>query len=129
MASRLAHPPLSQSEQFQTIQAREESLDKLLIAFITTGLLFMVFRGTFLGVWNLLQISGRESDTSISPAWVPAEFQIVPAQRSARAAAGECSRPLVARRRNISASSVWLYGAAQQREPQPGKRVGPERQL
>jgi hypothetical protein len=50
MASRLPHLPLSQSEQFQTIRAPEESLVKLLIAFITTGLLYMVFRGTFLGV-------------------------------------------------------------------------------
>jgi len=32
----------------------------------------MVFPGTFLGVWNLLQISGRESVSSISPAWVQA---------------------------------------------------------
>jgi hypothetical protein len=32
----------------------------------------MVFPGTFLGVWNLLQISGRESVASISPAWLQA---------------------------------------------------------
>jgi uncharacterized protein involved in response to NO len=42
------------------------------MAFIITGLLFMLFPGTFLGVWNLLQISGRESVNSISPAWVQA---------------------------------------------------------
>jgi uncharacterized protein involved in response to NO len=72
MATTLSQPPLSRSQQFQTIRAREESLAKLLMAFIATGLLFMVFPGTFLGVWNLLQISGRESVTSISPAWVQA---------------------------------------------------------
>jgi uncharacterized protein involved in response to NO len=72
MATTLPRHPLSRSEQFQTIRVREESLTKLLMAFIATGLLFMVFPGTFLGVWNLLQISGRESVTSISPAWVQA---------------------------------------------------------
>jgi hypothetical protein len=72
MASIVANGPLSRSEQFDAIRAREESLSKLLMAFITTGLLFMVFPGTFLGVWNLLQISGRESMASISPAWLQA---------------------------------------------------------
>ena len=72
MATTLSHPPFSRSEQFQTIRAREESLAKLLMAFIITGLLFMVFPGTFLGVWNLLQISGRESVNSISSAWLQA---------------------------------------------------------
>jgi hypothetical protein len=42
------------------------------MAFITAGLVFMIFPGTFLGVWNLLQISGRESVASISPAWLQA---------------------------------------------------------
>ncbi|MGB7680797.1 MAG: NnrS family protein [Candidatus Acidiferrales bacterium] len=32
----------------------------------------MLLPGTFLGVWNLLQISGRESAASISPAWLQA---------------------------------------------------------
>jgi len=44
----------------------------MLMAFVTTGLFFMLFPGTFLGVWNLLQISGRESVASISPAWLQA---------------------------------------------------------
>ena len=47
-------------------------MSRLLMAFVTTGLIFMVFPGTFLGVWNLLQISGRESVASISPAWLQA---------------------------------------------------------
>jgi hypothetical protein len=72
MATTFARPQLSRSEQFETIRAREESLAKLLMAFITTGLLFMVFPGTFLGLWNLLQISGRESVASISAAWLQA---------------------------------------------------------
>ncbi len=54
------------------VRAREESLSRLLMAFITSGTFFMLFPGTFLGVWNLLQISGRESIASISPAWLQA---------------------------------------------------------
>ena len=73
MATASAHPQqLSTAQLFDTIRAREQSLSKLLMAFITTGLVFMLFPGTFLGVWNLLQISGRESVASISPAWLQA---------------------------------------------------------
>jgi len=72
MATVLVNPSVSRSEHFADLRAREEALAKLLMAFITTGLLFMVFPGTFLGVWNLLQISGRESASSISPAWIQA---------------------------------------------------------
>lgn len=53
-------------------RAREESLSRLLMTFVSTGLVFMVFPGTFLGVWNLLQISGRESVASMSAAWLQA---------------------------------------------------------
>jgi uncharacterized protein involved in response to NO len=82
MASLLTHPvtssdvqerpSLSPAQLFEVTRAREEALSRLLMAFVTTGLIFMVFPGTFLGVWNLLQISGRESVVSISPAWLQA---------------------------------------------------------
>lgn len=72
MVTTLSHPPFSRSGYLADLRAREEALAKLLMAFITGGLLFMVFPGTFLGVWNLLQISGRGSVTSISPAWLQA---------------------------------------------------------
>lgn len=67
-------PPsaLSPAQLFEVTRAREAALSRLLMAFVTTGLIFMVFPGTFLGVWNLLQISGRESVASISPAWLQA---------------------------------------------------------
>jgi hypothetical protein len=42
------------------------------MTFVSSGLFFMLFPGTFLGVWNLLQISGRESVASISHAWLQA---------------------------------------------------------
>jgi uncharacterized protein involved in response to NO len=51
---------------------RETAMSQLLMAFVGTGMLFMLFPGTLLGVWNLLQISGREHAGQISPAWVQA---------------------------------------------------------
>lgn len=62
----------SPEEIFKTVRAREKSLSRLLMAYISSGLVFMLFPGTFLGVWNLIQISGRESVASISPAWIQA---------------------------------------------------------
>jgi uncharacterized protein involved in response to NO len=65
-------PAMTPEQLFEMTRAREEALSHLLMAFVTSGLMFMVFPGTFLGVWNLLQISGRESVASISPAWLQA---------------------------------------------------------
>jgi hypothetical protein len=65
-------PAVSPTEPFALTRAREEALSRLVMTFVTTGLFFMLFPGTFLGVWNLLQISGRESVGSISPAWLQA---------------------------------------------------------
>lgn len=53
-------------------RAREQALSRVLMAYVTSGLIFMLLPGTFLGVWNLLQISGRESISSVSPAWLQA---------------------------------------------------------
>jgi hypothetical protein len=64
--------PLTAAQVFETARAREEALSRLLMTFVTSGLIFMVFPGTFLGVWNLLQISGRESVATISAAWLQA---------------------------------------------------------
>jgi hypothetical protein len=62
----------SASQSFEIMRAREEALSHLLVAFITSGLFFMLFPGTVLGVWNLLQISGRASVVATSPAWMQA---------------------------------------------------------
>jgi hypothetical protein len=62
----------ARAEYLEALRAREAALSRLLMAFVSAGLGFMVFPGTFLGVWNLLQISGRESVASISPAWIQA---------------------------------------------------------
>lgn len=51
---------------------REQSLSRLLMTYIVTGVIFMLLPGTFLGVWNLIKISNREAAESISPAWIQA---------------------------------------------------------
>jgi len=66
------HPAMTPKEVFERARAREEALSRLLMAFITSGLIFLVFPGAFLGVWNLLQISGRESVASVSQTWLQA---------------------------------------------------------
>lgn len=52
--------------------ARERLLWRLLMTYISTGLIFMLLPGTFLGVWNLIKISSREAVDSVSPAWIQA---------------------------------------------------------
>jgi hypothetical protein len=59
-------------EIMQAARQRETGLARLLIAYISSGLIFMLLPGTFLGVWNLLRISGHESVASVSPAWIQA---------------------------------------------------------
>jgi uncharacterized protein involved in response to NO len=63
---------LSPAQIMEIARTREASLSHLLMAYVSSGLVFMLLPGTFLGVWNLLQISGRESAASISPAWLQA---------------------------------------------------------
>jgi uncharacterized protein involved in response to NO len=65
-------PGQTAAEIFAATRTRELALSRLLMAYITTGLIFMVFPGTLLGVWNLMQISGRESAGLISLAWLQA---------------------------------------------------------
>lgn len=65
-------PSRSPVEIMEIARSREASLSRLLMAYISSGLLFMLLPGTFLGVWNLLQISGRESAAFVPPAWLQA---------------------------------------------------------
>ena len=65
-------PSRSPAEIVEIARSREASLSRLLMVYISTGLMFMLLPGTFLGVWNLLQISGSESAASVSPAWLQA---------------------------------------------------------
>ena len=59
---------MSPSEIFEVANRREKALSRLLVTYISTGLVFMLLPGTFLGVWNLISISSRRASESISPA-------------------------------------------------------------
>jgi uncharacterized protein involved in response to NO len=50
----------------------EIALQRMVTVYVVTGLLFLVLPGTFLGVWNLVSISGRHSLAGLSPAWLQA---------------------------------------------------------
>ena len=50
----------------------EIALQKMVTVYVVTGLLFLVLPGTFLGVWNLVSISGRHSLAGLSQAWLQA---------------------------------------------------------
>ena len=51
---------------------REQSLSRLLIAYVMTGLVFMLIPGTLLGVVNLISISSGHSTQSVGAAWIQA---------------------------------------------------------
>jgi uncharacterized protein involved in response to NO len=50
----------------------EARLRRAVIAYIVTGLTFMLLPGTFLGVWNLVSVTSRRSLEGLSPAWIQA---------------------------------------------------------
>lgn len=62
----------SPAEFMVAARIREASSSRLLMAYVSSGLIFLLLPGAFLGVWNLLQISGRESVASVSPSWIQA---------------------------------------------------------
>ena len=52
--------------------AIEVALQRLVRTYVLTGLVFLLLPGTFLGVWNLVSISGRHSLAGLSPSWLQA---------------------------------------------------------
>src|SRR5512146_403401 len=63
---------LTPHEIFEITRAREKALSRLLMAFISAGLAFMLLPGTFLGVWNLVSITSRHAADSVPSAWMQA---------------------------------------------------------
>ena len=63
---------LSPDQIFEITRAREKALSRLLMAYISAGLAFMLLPGTFLGVWNLISIADRHAADSVPPAWIQA---------------------------------------------------------
>lgn len=55
--------------------AVERQSQRLVTAFVITGLFFMLLPGTFLGVWNLLEISESHLSSALPPAWLQAHGQ------------------------------------------------------
>jgi uncharacterized protein involved in response to NO len=53
-----------------TAAETEIALQRMVTVYVLTGLLFLVLPGTFLGVWNLVSISGRHSLAGLSQAWL-----------------------------------------------------------
>lgn len=50
----------------------ELGLQRALTAWIVTGLAFLLLPGTFLGVWNLIAITGQHSAVPVAPEWIQA---------------------------------------------------------
>ncbi|HSU60857.1 MAG TPA: hypothetical protein VLI55_16205 [Bryobacteraceae bacterium] len=55
--------------------SREKALQRLVTAFISAGLAFLILPGTFLGVWNLIAISSSRSAHFLSSPWIQAHGQ------------------------------------------------------
>jgi uncharacterized protein involved in response to NO len=53
------------------LKAREESAQRLMMVYAITGLFFMLLPGTFMGVWNLISISGHHG-AAVSASWIQA---------------------------------------------------------
>lgn len=52
--------------------ARERRITRLLVAYISAGLAFMLLPGTFLGVWNLFAISSQRAAHGVADVWIQA---------------------------------------------------------
>src|SRR5215831_10552726 len=61
-----------QEVPYLLLAQKEKHFALLLRVYIGSGLLFMLLPGTFLGVWNLISISGRHGPGALSSAWIQA---------------------------------------------------------
>ena len=106
---REAGRPLTPLQIFDITAARETTLSRLLMLYISTGLLFMLLPGTFLGVWNLLAISSHRAADSVSPAWIQAHghAQIFGWIGSFILGIGFYSIPKLRRLNSFALSAVW----------------------
>jgi uncharacterized protein involved in response to NO len=101
--------PLTPLEIFDITAARESSLSRLLMIYISAGLVFMLLPGTFLGVWNLIAISSRRSADSVSPSWIQAHghAQIFGWIGTFILGIGFYSIPKLRRMKSFALSAVW----------------------
>src|SRR5512146_2870060 len=113
MATRELHTPeLAPKPQasIETIKQREKALARMIMTYIGTGLAFMLLPGTFLGVWNLLSISAKQSSNTISPAWIQAhgQAQVFGWIGSFILGIGFYSIPKMRRAQAFAMSEAWL---------------------
>lgn len=101
--------PLTPLQIFDITALRETTLSRLLMLYISTGLLFMLLPGTFLGVWNLLAITSRRAADSVSPAWIQAHghAQIFGWIGTFILGIGFYSIPKLRRLNSFALSAVW----------------------
>ena len=101
--------PLTPLQIFDITAARETTLSRLLILYISTGLLLMLLPGTFLGVWNLLAISSHRAPDSVSAAWIQAHghAQIFGWIGTFILGIGFYSIPKLRRLNSFALSAVW----------------------
>ena len=94
---------------FDITAAREKTLSRLLMLYVSTGLLFMLLPGTFLGVWNLLAISSHHAADSVSPSWIQAHghAQIFGWIGTFILGIGFYSIPKLRRLNSFALSAVW----------------------
>lgn len=105
--------PLTPLEIFDITTARETTLSRLLILYISTGLIFMLLPGTLLGVWTLIAISTRRSADFVSPSWIQAHghAQIFGWIGTFILGIGFYSIPKLRRMNAFALSTVWSAGA------------------
>jgi hypothetical protein len=101
--------PLTPLQIFDITAARETTLSRLLILYISTGLLFVLLPGTFLGVWNLLAISSHRAADSVSASWIQAHghAQIFGWIGTFILGIGFYSIPKLRRLNSFALSAVW----------------------
>ena len=97
----------------EAIKRREKALARMIMTYIGTGLAFMLLPGTFLGVWNLLSISAKQSSNTISPAWIQAhgQAQVFGWIGSFILGIGFYSIPKMRRAQAFAMSEAWLCWA------------------
>jgi hypothetical protein len=59
-------------EQIEAIREHETALQRAVAVWVVTGLLFMLLPGTFLGAWNLIEISDARTAAHLDPSWLQA---------------------------------------------------------
>jgi hypothetical protein len=56
----------------EEIRRHETALQRAVTVWIVTGLFFMLLPGTFLGAWNLIEITDRQTAADLDPSWLQA---------------------------------------------------------